>query len=271
VKIVITGGSSGIGKHLAKTCLERGDDVTIVAEDRAKVDAAAAELAGSAPRVRGITCDVGDRHAVEAMVAEVLSTAGCPDVLVNNAGFAVYRSFEQSTMEEIERLVDVNLLGAMRCIRGFLPAMMERRAGHIVNVASIAGLMPITPCAAYGAAKHGMVGISETLRFELRDFGVKVHLVCPGRVETPFFHHETFRSRAPRRETRNALPIEAVSWAILDAVEKGRFMTVVPRTLGLAAWARSVVPWLADAVLGRILVSRVRAVRSLDSNGQLRR
>ena len=191
------------------------------------------------------------------MVERVLAR-GCPDVLVNSAGFAVYRTFEQSPVEELERLVDVNLTGALRCIRGFLPAMIARGSGHLVNVASIAGLMPITPCAAYGAAKHGLVGISETLRWELHDLGVAVHLVCPGRVETPFFDHETFRRRAHRRETERTVPLEAVSAAVVEAVDRGRFLTVVPARLGLVAWARHVLRPVLDPLLGRILRSRVR-------------
>ncbi len=262
MKVLVTGGSSGIGKHVAQMFLARGDEVVIVAEDPGRLAAATAELARVSPRVEGIVCDVSDSAAVSRMVQAVLGR-GCPDALVNNAGYAVYRTFEQSPLEEIERLVDVNLVGALRCIHGFLPSMVARGSGHIVNVASVAGLIPITPCAAYAAAKHGLVGISETLRWELYDLGVKVHLVCPGRVETSFFDHETFQRRAPRRENRKAVPIEAVSAAILEAIERGRFLTVIPRTLGVVIWARNFVPWILDPLLGRVLRSRVRDVRAL--------
>jgi len=261
VRVLITGGSSGIGKHLARTLLTRGDEVVIAAEGEERLRAAAAELAAVAPRVEAIACDVADPAAVRGMVDAVLAR-GCPDVVVNSAGFAVYRTFEQSPIEEIERLVQVNLVGALRCIHGFLPAMIARGSGHVVNVASVAGLMPITPCATYGAAKHGLVGISQALRWELRDLGVQVHLVCPGRVETAFFDHETFRRRPHRPETERTLPIEAVSAAIVTAVERGRFLTVVPRALGLAIWARNVAPWLLDPLLGRLLRARVREVRA---------
>jgi len=199
--------------------------------------------------------------AVDRMVEAVLR-GGCPDLLVNNAGFAVYRTFEQSPPEEIERLLQVNLLGAARCLRGFLPAMIARGSGHLVNVASVAGLLPITPCAAYGAAKHGLVGLSETLRWELQELGVKVHLVCPGRVETGFFDHETFRRRAHRPETERTVPLAEVTAAILRAVERDRFLTVLPRSLALAIWARRAFPWLVDPLLGRLLRTRVREVRA---------
>ncbi len=261
--ILITGGSSGIGKDLARAYLTRGDRVVLVADNKEKLETARAGLARISPRVDCVVCDVSDAAAVRGMVASVLSGYGCPDVLVNNAGFAVYRSFEQSSPEEIERLIGVNFLGAVRCIHGFLPAMMARRAGHIVNVASVAGLMPITPCAAYGAAKHGMVGLSETLRFELRDFDIKVHLVCPGRVETSFFDHETFRRRPRRPETEKTTPIEKVSQGIMDAVEKGRFFTVIPRTLGWAIRLRNWCPSLFDVWLGWLLAKRTREARSM--------
>jgi short-subunit dehydrogenase len=266
--IVITGGSSGIGKHLAGTYLAQGDQVIIVSENAAKLEAARVDLARTSSAVSAIACDVADRDAVRRMTDSVLSQHGCPDVLVNNAGFAVYRSFDQTSIEEIERLINVNLTGTLRCIHGFLPAMMARRSGHVVNVASIAGMMPITPCSTYGAAKHGVVGISETLRFELSDFNVKVHLVCPGRVETSFFDHETFQRRPHRPETEKTVPIEDVSRAIIDAVERDRFLTVIPRKLGWSAWARNLCPPLVDAWLGRLLTERTREARTIhESNG----
>jgi short-subunit dehydrogenase len=266
VIVLITGGSSGIGKNLAGAYLARGDQVIIVSENADKLAAARAELSAISPHVYPIACDVGDPDSVRRMVLGVHTDHGCPDVIVNNAGFAVYRSFDQSSIDEIERLIDVNLMGTLRCIRGFLPGMMARRSGHIVNVASIAGLMPITPCAAYGAAKHAVVGISETLRFELRDFNVKVHLVCPGRVETSFFDHETFQRRPHRKETEKTVPIEEISRSIIDAVERDRFLTVIPRSLFWSAWIRNLCPPLVDAWLGRLLAERTREARSIHTN-----
>jgi uncharacterized protein len=266
--VLITGGSSGIGKHLAGAYLARGDQVIIVSKSVDKLEAARAELARTSSSISAIPCDVSDPEAVRRMTASVLSAPGCPDILVNNAGFAVYRSFEQSSIEEIEKLISVNLTGTLRCIHGFLPAMIARRSGHLVNVASLAGLMPITPCAAYGAAKHGIVGISETLRFELADFNVKVHLVCPGRVETPFFDHETFQRRPHRPETERTVPIEDISRAVIESVERDRFLTVIPRMLAWSAWVRNMCPPLVDAWLGKLLRERTREARAIhEGNG----
>ncbi len=264
--VVITGGSSGIGKHLAGTYLARGDKVIIVSENAAKLEAARVELSGISSEVSSVVCNVAHSDAVHRMIASVLTEHGCPDVLVNNAGFAVYRSFDQSSIVEIEKLINVNLTGTLRCIHGFLPAMMARRSGHLVNIASIAGMMPITPCSTYGAAKHGIVGISETLRFELSDFNVKVHLVCPGRVETSFFDHETFRRRPRRRETEKTVPIEKVSQAIVRAVERDRFLTVIPRKLRWSVWVRNLCPPVVDVWLGKLLAERTREARAIHEN-----
>lgn len=262
MRIVITGGSSGIGKHLAGACLDQGDEVAIVAEDAARLEAAREELARRSPRVRALACDVADVGAIERLRDAVLAEWGSVDVLVNCAGFAVYRTFEQSDAREIERLVRVNLIGAMAVTHAFLPAMIARRSGHVVNVASVAGLMPLTPCAAYSTAKWGMVGFSHALRWELAELGIRVHLVCPGRVKTPFFDHETFRSRPSRPEAEQWVPIEKVTRGILRAIERGRFSTTIPWTLGLAIRLRNLAPGLFDRLfLGPRLAARVRELR----------
>ena len=262
--VLIVGGSSGIGKHLAQTYLSLGHEVVIVADKKEKLYKAEKELAKISPKVKAFCCDIAQTKSVSKMAKAVLSSQGCPDILVNNAGFAVYRTFEQSSLGEIERLIQVNLLGALRCTHAFLPSMIKRRSGHIVNIASVAGMMPITPCAAYGAAKYGMVGMSEALRYELRDFNIKVQLVCPGRVDTPFFEHETFQKRPRRSETEKTVPIERVSKGIIRAIEKNNFYTVIPWSLGVAIWLRCFMPKLFDLFLERLLLNRIREVRSLN-------
>src|SRR5688572_17986939 len=113
--VVVTGGSSGIGKHLAADFLHRGARTILVSRDQARLQQAASELAEIGPRVEVVTCDVGDVDSVGRMGADVLSRFGCPDILINNAGFASYRTFEQMELREIEALVSVNFLGALRC------------------------------------------------------------------------------------------------------------------------------------------------------------
>ncbi len=133
--VLITGGSSGIGKQLAADYLARGALVVIVADQVERLAAAEASLRKVSASVFSVACDIGDRQAVLHMSEVVTQTYGCPDILINNAGFATYRTFEASSSDELERLIEVNLLGAMRCTKAFLPQMIARRHGAIANMA----------------------------------------------------------------------------------------------------------------------------------------
>ena len=258
--VLITGGSSGIGKQLAADLLASGAQVMIVSERPDHLAQAIEELSLISAKVFGIRCDIGDCKSVMHMQEQVLSKFGCPDVLINNAGFATYRTFENSAIEEIERLVSVNFVGAMRCTRAFLPFMIARRNGAIVNMASIAGRLVLTPNGTYCAAKHALVAWSETLRYELAHFNIQVNVICPGRVETPFFDHETFKSRAQRPETRYTITLEDISKATLRAITHNHFMTYVPWTLGLVVWLTNTLPFLVKPVFRRLILSRIKSI-----------
>jgi short-subunit dehydrogenase len=255
-RIVVTGGTSGIGKALSSELLRRGNSVTIVSDHPASVERAVDELREISPDVRGFTVDLANRRAIDAFAAGVLDD-GAPDVLVNNAGFGVYRTFERSDIDEIARLIDVNLSGHVLLTKALLAPMIERRSGAIAFMASIAGRLPITPNATYCAAKHGMMGLATALRYELRRFGITVSAICPGRVETPFFAHETFASRTRGPEMRSSVPIERVVSATISAIEAGKAVTYMPRNLGVLAWALNAVPFLAEPVFSRVTHQRI--------------
>jgi len=184
--VVVTGGSSGIGKQLAADFLREGAAVIIVSHEPEKLSAAQRDLSQIIPRVDAIVCDIRSDEQVSSMARAVFDQHGRVDILVNNAGYAVYRAFEESTTAEVLDIVDVNLCGAMRCAKAFLPDMIRRRSGRIVNISSIGGEIIITPNAAYCAAKHGMVAWTKALRYELQPFGVAANVVCPDHVKTNF-------------------------------------------------------------------------------------
>ncbi len=263
--VLIIGGSSGIGKHLALSYLKLGHEVAIVADKRAKLEAARKDLSKTSSQVKAFCCDVSDFRQVSRMARQVLASCGCPDILVNNAGYAVYLPFEELPYEENERMLQVNLLGTLRCIYAFLPAMINKRAGHIVNVASIAGFLPLLPPSAYTSSKYGMVGLTEALRWELEAYNIHMHLVLPGRVQTDFFKHPTFHRRPYRSYTKFNVPVEKVSRAIIRAVEKDRYRTVVTGWLmALAIYIRHFWPSLFDIlILKKPQLTRMREVRSV--------
>ena len=181
------------------------------------------------------------------------------DILVNNAGFSTYRTFVDTDLEELLHLIDVNLLGVLRCTRAFVPGMVERRDGAIVNIASIAGRLPLTPHGAYTTAKHGVFGFTKTLRYELADFGVRPIVVCPGRVETSFFDHETFRTRATCTETSTRFRSNGCRTRSSTRSSGDRPITFIPKSIGVLTWGWNAVPFLAEPVFRRLNMARVRS------------
>lgn len=258
--ILITGGSSGIGRSLASKLLEFGNKIVIASNNPAALEEAVSELKSISSNVFFYEVDVGNRDSVRLLVEASLREHGCPDILVNSAGFATYRTFEESPMDEIEQLVNVNLLGAMRCTHSFLPAMIAHGDGTIVNIASIAGKLVMTPNGVYSASKHGLVAWSETLKYELARFNIHVSVICPGRVETAFFDHETFKTRVPRSETQLTIPIETVTQKIISSIEKKKFLTFIPPYYGLLIWLINTFPFLSNPFYGRLLVSRIEDI-----------
>jgi uncharacterized protein len=261
-RVLITGGSSGIGKQIAADLLRLGASVGIVADGKDRLQAAEMELRQIAPYVWSHRCDIANLGEVRAMTAAYRERFGAPDVLINNAGYAVYYAFEQMSSEEIYRLFQVNLVGAAFVTREFLPDMIRAGGGHIVMMASIAGRIPMTPCGVYSASKHGLVALSELVQIETRRSNIAVHVICPGRVETDFFSHQSFRRRRHRPESTRTIPIDAVSKAVITAVRRNTFLTYVPRHYGILAWFAATAPTVFKPFWHRLMTSRVESVLS---------
>lgn len=259
--VVVTGSTSGIGKQLAEALVARGNSVVVVAHRREQVESTVEEL-GRLGRgaVSGFVCDLASRDEVLATATKIEESVGAVHCLINNAGFGVYRTFEASPVEEIERLFAVNITGHLVMTKAFLGGMIERGAGAIANMASVAGVLPITPNATYCAAKHAMVAFSATLGEEVRRFGISVTTICPGRVDTPFFDHETFTGRARGPETRGSVSAEAVSRATIRAIEQERRIAYVPMTLAPIVWAFETFPFVMRPLYTAVVKRRIEAI-----------
>jgi short-subunit dehydrogenase len=186
--VVVTGASSGIGEVTAIAFARRGARVVLVARRKDRLDDLAARIERAGGRAIAWTCDVTDLARVEKLPGLVKELTGRPvDVLVNNAGIAGGGSFLELGHDRIDRVVGVNLLAVMHVTRVFLPGMLERGRGHVVNVASLAGRFAAPGTAVYTATKHGVVAFSESLDVSTRRRGVLVTAVNPGYVPTEGF------------------------------------------------------------------------------------
>jgi short-subunit dehydrogenase len=253
-RVVITGGSEGIGLATAQAFARKGARLVLLARDERKLEGAAAAVAEAAPgspEVRTASCDVTDGDAVGRTFREIQGTLGGIDVLVNNAGISVYGEAEKTPLEAARRVMEVDYFGALNCTRAAVPMMRAQGSGVLVTVASAAALYGVPFLSAYGASKAALVAYSQSLRAEVASAGIKVVVVYPGYTQTGLFAKEQTFGQA-RRPPGPYRPPETVARAIVKAVERGRREVVLsPEGKGLLL-ARCLLSWLVDPLLARL-------------------
>jgi len=237
--IVITGASSGIGEALARE-LGRGDvKLTLVARRKDLLDKLAAEIG---PHCRAIAHDLANSDQAGAWVADAEAVSGPIDVLVNNAGMENTGATATADIEGCKKLFHLNLVTPILLIRQLLPAMLARKSGMIVNVASVAALTPTPMQTYYGASKAGLAAFSESTRGELAGTGVHLLTVYPGPVTTAMAESalEAFGGRANVPKVPEGTP-EGLARLIRRAMEKKKKRVIYPRVYASSWW----MPWLA--------------------------
>ena len=178
--VLITGGGGGIGLAIAKDFAARGAHVSITGRNEKKLEEAAKALANS----QWAVMNVSDEASVKKALAELTEKFGPVTILVNNAGIAASAPLAKMDLEHWQKMLDVNLTGAFLVTREVGPAMQKRKAGRIINIASIAGLEGLAYTSAYCASKHGLVGFTRALADEFKKDSVTVNAVCPGFTRT---------------------------------------------------------------------------------------
>ncbi len=181
---VVTGGGRGIGQATAVTLASAGADLIVAARTQEELEETARRVRAAGRRCMTVPTDVTDEAACERLMEAAVAGFGDIDVLVNNAGAARFAPVWELTTEAFDLSLNVNLRGAFFCARAALRAMMPRRSGSIVNVASTSGKKPYAEQGAYCASKAGLIALSKVMAMELRPYGIRVHAVCPGGVDT---------------------------------------------------------------------------------------
>lgn len=262
---LVTGAASGIGRALATQLGACGAQVIAADIDEAGARQTAEAIAGRATAY-GRYLDVADLESWRALMQWIEQKLGCVDVLVNNAAIAVAGEFRDVSLEQARRVLDVDLMGVMAGSKLVYEQMARRGDGHIVNIASIAALLPLPLHTAYGAAKAGVVALSSILRLEGAALGVRVSVVCPGAIETPIFDRTTIvgieENAARAYFRRGAVGLEPAAREILRQVAANRGIIIVPWPYALAWHAYRIYPAGAEFFL-RYYLRTMRKYRCL--------
>jgi short-subunit dehydrogenase len=246
--VLITGASSGIGRETAIEFAKKGSQIILVARRKQKLDELQKELQKFNITTLICPCDVSNKSQVSKMSKDVLEKFGHVDVLINNAGFAIYGYVSDLTTEEIESQMTTNYFGMVYFIKNFLPSMIKNKSGHIVNVASVAASFGLPGIASYCASKFAILGFSEGLKYELKGTGVGITVVSPIMVRTDFFDHPSFKKMP--KYSPISLSKKIVAKAVLRAASSPRLEIIVPSVVRGAVWIKNTFPYLINPILG---------------------
>ncbi len=230
---LVTGAASGIGRETAMELAREGCHLVL-----ADINAEGLQEVGREVRALGrealcVAGDIAEKSAVDELAKTAVSEMGHIDLLLNNAGVLFLGETRQMELADWEWIVGVNLWGPIRLTHALLPHMIERRAGHIVNTASIAGLVGTPGLAAYSLTKSALVGFSEALRVEVKRYGVDVSVVCPGPIQSNLNDHGRYGSAGAKTGlsegllTRTAYPAPKAARAIVRGIRKGKGHIVI--------------------------------------------
>ncbi|TDF97522.1 SDR family NAD(P)-dependent oxidoreductase [Paenibacillus piri] len=248
---VITGASSGLGAILARQLSERGAVPVLMARSEDKLSLAAAALAG---RPHGMyKLDVTSTEQVMRTMQQVMDRYGRIDILINNAGYGVFESFVEASLEEIESMMDVNYLGTVRCTKAVLPYMLKAGSGHIVNIASMAGKIGSAKSSGYAATKHAVLGFTNSLRQELAGSGVSLTAVNPGPIDTPFFERADPSGNYVKNIQWFMLKPEKVATVVLKAIGKRIPEIDLPFVAGVGIKLFQLFPRTFDKLAGKLI------------------
>ena len=229
---IVTGAASGIGRALSEELARRGASVILTDINGSPVEEAAETITKAGHKAETFVLDVSDYDAVDKMVADTMARYGRLDYLFNNAGIAVGGEVRDCSIDDFRNVINVNLFGVVNGVAAAYPLMVKQGYGHIINTASIEGLIPAPATVSYVASKYGVVGLSNALRIEGTDLGVKVSVVCPGYIKTPIFQTSKM-IKIDREEMLKSLPerfgitSEACAQIILRGVQRNKAIIVV--------------------------------------------
>ncbi len=229
--IVITGASSGIGAEMAKLVASKGWTPVLMARSVAKLEHLQKEIQHDFQvQAHRYKLDVQNLDEVENVFNRVEKEVGPIHVLINNAGYGIFDFFLDAKMEDVKGMFDTNVVGLMACTKAVLPEMMERKEGHIINIASQAAKLATVKGSVYAATKHAVLGFTNSLRMEVKDYGIHVTTVNPGPIQTNFFKVADKSGQYEKNIEKWLLDPKEVAQKIVKTIDKP------VRELNLPGW-----------------------------------
>ncbi len=243
-RVVITGGSSGIGKATAVLLAQWGAHCCIIGRDKQRLDGALREIRSkaqnkaSAQKIIAVSGDVSDRKQLNTAAPAIVRDLGGIDILINCAGITYPAYIDKIPDAVWDSMINVDYMGTVNSVKAFLPYLIKQKYGHIANVSSVAGYMGVFGYAAYAAAKFAVVGFSECLRQDLLPYNISVSVIYPPDTDTPQWHEEN-RIKPPETKALSGnikvMRPEQVAEALLKGIA-GRKFTIVPGGMNKFTW-----------------------------------
>jgi NAD(P)-dependent dehydrogenase (short-subunit alcohol dehydrogenase family) len=262
-KCLITGAASGIGRSTALAMAKLGAKLFLTDIDAKKLEEASAAIQKDGGTVcRHQAMNITDNAQVEKFAESIHAEFGPMDIVMNVAGIALWGEVDKLRVEHWRKVIEVNLMGPIHIIQGFVAPMIRAgRGGHLVNVASAAGIIALPIHAPYSATKFGLVGISEVLRYDLARHNIDVTVVCPGAVETPLKNTVEIigvdMSRPEiaginKRFSERAISPDKVASQIINAIRKKKFMVITSADIRIAYWLKRKIFFIYHLIMKRL-------------------
>lgn len=260
---IVTGAASGLGRALAGELARRGAWVYLVDRHEAQCHEAVHAIVGTGGHATAVPLDVTQSQAMSELIERCVAERGTLDYMFNNAGIALMGELRDLDTDDLEQVLHINLHGVVHGTHAAYCAMVRHGGGHIVNIASMAGLMPLPGATVYAASKYGVVGFSLSVRAEGEALGVKVSVVCPGFIDTPMA--DTMKViKLHLDKTALGWPVqqpEAAAQTILQGVVRNQAVIFTPRWWSwlwrLTRWCPTLGEWLARRVVLQLRRARI--------------